>query len=35
MLGHSDSRTTLDIYAHLMEGSHIEAAKKINKLFTP
>ena len=33
IVGHTDSRTTLGIYAHLMAGAKKEAAKKMNKLF--
>jgi len=33
ILGHADARFTLNVYAHLLEGSQVEAAKKINKLF--
>lgn len=33
ILGHTDAKFTLSVYAHLMEGSQVEAAKKINKLF--
>ncbi len=33
ILGHTDAKFTLNVYAHLMEGSQVEAAKKINKLF--
>lgn len=33
ILGHTDAKFTLSVYAHLMEGAQAEAAKKINKLF--
>ena len=33
--GHADFSTTMDIYGHLMPGAHHEAAKKMDKLFTP
>ncbi len=33
--GHADFSTTMDIYGHLMPNARQEAAKKMDKLFTP
>jgi len=33
--GHADFSTTMNIYGHLMPGAYHEAAKKMDKLFTP
>jgi integrase len=33
IVGHASFGTTMDIYGHLLDGAHAQAAKKMNQLF--